>query len=157
MAIEIERKFLVQKDFWRPRNDGVAFRQGYLSRVEDRVVRVRTAGGAAFLTVKGRSNNVSRFEFEYPIPVEDAQILLDRLCERPLIEKTRYEEAVGGHIWTVDVYQGENDGLIIAEVELSSEEENFDRPVWIGREVSDDPRYFNSELSKRPFGYWNTP
>jgi adenylate cyclase len=157
MALEIERKFLVDRDQWRPRNDGVAFRQGYLSRVEDRVVRVRVAGGAAFLTIKGRSSGVTRFEFEYPIPVEDAEALLDRLCERPLIEKTRYEEVFGGHIWTVDVFQGENDGLILAEIELSSEAESFDRPPWLGREVSDDPRYFNSELSKRPFGYWRTP
>lgn len=157
MALEIERKFLVDRDQWRPRNDGVAFRQGYLSRVEHRVVRVRIAGGAAFLTIKGRSSGVTRFEFEYPIPVEDAEALLDRLCERPLIEKTRYEEVFGGHIWTVDVFQGENDGLILAEIELSSEAESFDRPPWLGREVSDDPRYFNSELSKRPFGYWSTP
>ncbi|OAI30719.1 adenylate cyclase [Methylosinus sp. R-45379] len=157
MGVEIERKFLVTRELWRPRNDGVAFRQGYLSRAEDRVVRVRIAGGAAFLTIKGRTSNVTRSEFEYPIPVEDAQIMLDRLCERPLIEKTRYEEVFGGHFWTVDVFLGENDGLIIAEIELGSEEESFDRPGWLGREVSGDPRYFNSELSKRPFGYWNTP
>ncbi|CAN2535265.1 Inorganic+triphosphatase [Methylocapsa aurea] len=157
MGVEIERKFLVTREQWRPRNDGVAYRQGYLSRVEDRVVRVRIAGGAAFLTIKGRAANVTRSEFEYPIPVEDAQLMLDRLCERPLIEKTRYEEVFGGHIWTVDVFQGENDGLIIAEIELGSEEEPFDRPGWLGREVSGDPRYFNSELSKRPFGYWDAP
>lgn len=157
MGVEIERKFLVQRELWRPRNDGVAYRQGYLSRAEDRIVRVRIAGRAAFLTIKGRTSSISRSEFEYPIPVGDAEIMLDRLCERPLIEKTRYEETCGGHIWTVDVFQGENDGLILAEIELGSEEEPFDRPGWLGREVSDDPRYFNSELSKRPFGYWNTP
>ncbi|WP_159726414.1 CYTH domain-containing protein [Methylosinus sp. Ce-a6] len=157
MGVEIERKFLVQRELWRPRDDGVAYRQGYLSRAEERVVRVRIAGGAAFLTIKGRASNVSRFEFEYPIPVEDAEVMLDRLCERPLIEKTRYEETFGGHIWTVDVFQGQNGGLILAEIELGSEEEVFDRPGWLGREVSDDPRYFNSELSKRPFGYWNAP
>lgn len=157
MALEVERKFLVNRDLWRPRKDGVAFRQGYLSRVEDRVVRVRANGGAAFLTIKGRTSNVSRLEFEYPIPLGDAQTMLDMLCERPLIEKTRYEEVDGGHIWTVDVFQGENDGLIIAEIELASENERFDRPAWLGREVSGDPRYFNSELSKKPFGYWSTP
>lgn len=157
MAVEIERKFLVNKELWKPQSDGVAYRQGYLSRVEDRVVRVRIAGGVAFLTIKGRSSNVSRLEFEYPIPVEDAQTLLDLLCERPLIEKTRYEQQVGGHIWTVDVFLGDNDGLILAEIELTSENESFDRPTWLGREVSDDPRYFNSELSKSPFGYWNAP
>jgi CYTH domain-containing protein len=157
MAQEIERKFLVSRELWRPRNDGTAYRQGYLSRAEDRVVRVRVAGGAAFLTIKGRTSGVSRLELEYPIPVEDAELMLDRLCERPLIEKTRYEERVGGRLWTVDVFQGENDGLILAEIELGSEEESFERPAWLEREVSDDPRYFNSELSKRPFGYWNTP
>lgn len=157
MALEIERKFLVNRDLWRPRKDGVAFRQGYLSRVEDRIVRVRANGGGAVLTIKGRTSNVSRVEFEYPIPLEDAQTMLDMLCERPLIEKTRYEEVHDGHIWTVDVFLGENDGLIIAEIELSSETESFDRPAWLGREVSGDPRYFNSELSKKPFGYWNTP
>lgn len=156
MAVEIERKFLVRRELWRPRNDGVAYRQGYLSRAEDRIVRVRVAGRAGFLTIKGRTSSVSRSEFEYPIPVEDAEIMLDRLCERPLVEKTRYEEMCGGHVWTVDVFHGENDGLILAEIELSSEEEVFDRPAWLDREVSDDPRYFNSELSKRPFGYWST-
>jgi adenylate cyclase len=157
MALEIERKFLVDRDLWRPRHDGTFYRQGYLSRVEDRVVRVRSlAGRAAFLTIKGRSSGLTRAEFEYPIPVEDAVLMLDRLCERPLIEKTRYEEHVGGRLWTVDVFQGENDGLILAEIELSSESESFERPAWLGREVSDDPRYFNSELSKKPFGYWKT-
>ncbi|ATQ69722.1 MULTISPECIES: CYTH domain-containing protein [Methylosinus] len=158
MALEIERKFLVDRDLWRPRHDGTFYRQGYLSRAEDRVVRVRAlAGRAAFLTIKGRSAGLSRIELEYPIPVEDAELMLDRLCERPLIEKTRYEETVGGRLWTVDVFQGENDGLILAEIELSSESESFERPAWLGREVSDDPRYFNSELSKQPFGYWKTP
>ncbi|MBY6242593.1 CYTH domain-containing protein [Methylosinus sp. Sm6] len=157
MALEIERKFLVNRDLWRPRDDGTAFRQGYLSRAEDRVVRVRVAGGAAFLTVKGRTSGVARNEFEYPIPVEDAEQMLDRLCERPLVEKTRYEESVGGRLWTVDVFQGENDGLILAEIELATESESFERPAWLGREVSGDPRYFNSELSKNPFGYWKAP
>lgn len=157
MALEIERKFLVDRKLWTPERDGVAYRQGYLSSVEERVVRVRIAGDAAFLTIKGRSDNISRLEFEYPIPVEDAQTQLDLLCERPLIEKTRYEEKVGGHIWTIDVFHGENDGLILAEIELSDEDETFDRPPWLGKEVSDDPRYFNVNLSKSPFGYWGAP
>ncbi len=156
MALEIERKFLVDKNLWRPDGDGVAYRQGYLSRVEERVVRVRVAGDAAFLTIKGPSENVSRLEFEYPIPVEDAEAQLDRLCERPLIEKTRYEQKVGDHSWTIDVFHGDNDGLIVAEIELSDEDETFERPQWLDKEVSDDPRYFNSNLSKSPFGYWGT-
>jgi CYTH domain-containing protein len=154
MAQEIERKFLVQKAVWRPRGVGVAYRQGYLSRAEDRVVRVRLAGETAFLTIKGRASNISRTEFEYPIPAEDARTMLDRLCERPLIEKTRYEEKIGEHLWTIDVFGGENEGLLLAEIELSAEDELFARPGWLGREVSDDPRYFNSELSKNPFGSW---
>lgn len=154
MGHEIERKFLVDRNLWTPERDGVAYRQGYLSRDEDRVVRVRIAGDAAFLTVKGRSQNVSRLEFEYPIPVEDAEILLDRICERPLIEKTRHEQRFGDHTWAVDVFHGENDGLIVAEIELCDEHELFERPSWLGREVSDDPRYFNSNLSKSPFASW---
>lgn len=154
MALEIERKFLVDRNLWKPEGEGVAYRQGYLSRVEDRVVRVRIAGDAAFLTIKGRSEKFSRLEFEYPIPVEDAETQLDLLCERPLIEKTRYEQKVGAHAWTVDVFTGENDGLVLAEIELSSEDESFERPAWLGEEVSDDPRYFNSNLSISPFAQW---
>lgn len=154
MGHEIERKFLIQRDLWKPEGEGKAYRQGYLSRDEDRVVRVRIAGDAAFLTIKGRAQNVSRLEFEYPIPIEDAEILLDRICERPLIEKTRYEQKLGEHTWEVDVFHGENDGLVLAEIELSEEDEAFERPSWLGREVSDDPRYFNSNLSKSPFGLW---
>ncbi len=154
MAIETERKFLVNPDLWKPGDQGTLYRQGYLSSEKQRVVRVRAAGNEAFLTVKGISENVSRLEFEYPIPRDDAEIILDRLCERPLIEKTRYKQKAGDRVWEIDVFHGENDGLIIAEIELSFENETFARPPWLGKEVSGDPRYFNSNLSRNPFKNW---
>lgn len=151
MAVEIERKFLVDPVLWKPEGDGVPYRQGYLSTVRERVVRVRVAGSNAFLTIKGLEKNISRLEFEYPIPLDDAVMLLDHLCERPPVEKTRYEQRVGDHMWVVDVFHGDNDGLILAEIELCSEAETFERPPWIGQEVSGDPRYFNANLSINPY------
>jgi adenylate cyclase len=115
MAVEIERKFLVNREIWKPEDDGVLYRQGYLSNIIERVVRVRIAGKEAFLTIKGRSNKFSRLEFEYPIPSADAEIQLDCLCERPLIKKTRYEQKVGDHVWVIDVFHGDNEGLLVAE------------------------------------------
>jgi adenylate cyclase len=133
---------------------GVSYRQGYLSSVNERVVRVRMAGDKAFLTIKGATLSLSRIEFDYPIPMADAAEMLDRLCERPLIEKTRYRQTVGGHIWEIDVFNGDNDGLIVAEIELSSETETFERPDWVAEEVSGDPRYFNNNLVVNPFKNW---
>ncbi len=115
---------------------------------------IRIGGKQAFLTIKGRSNKFSRLEFEYEIPTSDAEIQLDCLCERPLIEKTRYDQKVGDHVWVIDIFRGDSDGLIVAEIELSIENEKFDRPLWLGEEVSDDPWYFNSNLSKTPFKSW---
>lgn len=154
MAQEIERKFLVRRELWRPASAGTPYRQGYLSSVMDRVVRVRIAGEAAFLTIKGITHNLTRSEFEYPIPPADAAAMLDHLCERPLIEKTRYVERVGAHTWEIDVFHGDNDGLTVAEIELARADEPFERPPWAGREVSDDARYFNSSLSRHPFRTW---
>ena len=154
MAIEIERKFLIDPDVWKPEDEGISYRQGYLSSEKQRVVRVRVVGTEAFLTVKGISENISRLEFEYPIPRNDAEIILDRLCERPLIEKTRHTQRVGNNVWEIDVFHGENDGLIIAEIELSFEDETFEHPPWLGKDVSEDPRYFNSNLSRNPFKNW---
>ena len=154
MAIEIERKFLVNPDLWKPEDEGTLYRQGYLSSEKQRVVRVRVVGSEAFLTVKGISENVTRLEFEYPVPRNDAEIILDRLCERPLIEKARYKQRVGDKMWEIDVFHGENDGLIVAEIELSLENETFEHPPWLGKEVSGDPRYFNSNLLKNPFKNW---
>jgi CYTH domain-containing protein len=156
MGREIERKFLVRGDGWR-QGEGVLYRQGYLSREPARTVRVRDAGGRAYLTIKGQGEGpegITRSEYEYPIPHEDASELLDRLCERPLIEKTRYRIAHGGHTWEVDEFHGDNQGLVVAEVELASADERPSLPDWIGAEVSDDPRYLNSNLTSRPYRRW---
>jgi adenylate cyclase len=157
MAKEIERKFLIKSGLWKPVTPGVACRQGYLSSVNERVVRVRMAGDKAFLTIKGITQSLSRLEFEYLISMADAAAMLDQLCECPLIEKTRYQQTVGGHLWEIDVFHGDNDGLVVAEIELSSETENFERPYWVAEEVSGDPRYFNNNLAVNPFKTWRSP
>ncbi len=154
MGKEIERKFLVKTGAWKPRDAGVPFKQGYLNSQKERVVRVRIEGDRAKLTIKGLTTGVSRSEFEYVIPVDDAAILLDHLCERPLIDKRRHTELHGGKTWEIDVFHGDNEGLVVAEVELASENETFDKPAWAGADVSGDPRYFNSNLLKNPFRNW---
>jgi len=154
VGVEIERKFLIDPSLWSPQGVGTPFRQGYLSSAEHCVVRVRLAGDEAFLTVKGATRGVSRLEFEYRIPRDDAVVLLDRLCGPALIEKTRYRQQVGDKLWEIDVFHGENDGLILAEVELHAEDEAFELPEWVLEEVSDDARYFNSNLMLRPFNSW---
>ena len=154
MGQEIERKFLVRGDDWRRLATGKTYRQGYLSTIKERTVRVRTIDDKGFLTIKGISRGVSRSEFEYEIPAEEANQLLDDLCERPLIEKRRYKIPAGRHTWEVDEFFGENDGLIVAEIELASESEAFERPSWIGEEVSSDPRYFNANLIRNPYKNW---
>ena len=154
MGQEIERKFLLANDGWRENATGTVFRQGYLSTDPDRNVRVRIKGEKAFLTIKGRTEGVSRLEFEYEIPLDEAQDLLDTLCHKPLIEKTRYKVHIDGLVWEIDEFEGENRGLILAEVELESEDQAFERPSWLGREVSDDTRYYNSNLVANPFSRW---
>ena len=154
MALEIERKFLVTSTAWKTLAAGVLTRQGFLSTAAERTVRVRIAGAEGFLTVKGRSHGISRAEFEYAIPVEDAAAMLDGLCEKPLIEKTRYRIPFGAHTWEVDEFHGANAGLVVAEVELGSADEKPALPAWVGREVSSDARYFNTNLVKRPFTTW---
>ena len=153
MAQEIERKFLVVSDAWRGLAQGERFVQGYLSSVPERTVRVRLAGLACTMTIKGRSVGIARQEFEYPLPLADAEALL-ALCERPLIEKTRYRIPHAGHLWEVDEFAGANAGLIIAEVELDSEDAKVELPSWVGAEVSHDPRYFNSNLVAKPYTTW---
>jgi adenylate cyclase len=153
MAKEIERKYLV-KPSWVPQGDGIHFKQGYLNSQKERVVRVRIEGTKAKLTIKGITTGVTRSEFEYTIPVDDAAILLDQLCEKPLIDKHRHVEKHGGHTWEIDVFHGDNEGLVIAEVELKSEDETLELPPWAGAEVSSDPRYFNSNLLKNPYRSW---
>ncbi|MGE5201845.1 MAG: CYTH domain-containing protein [Acidobacteriota bacterium] len=156
MTEEIERKFLVDTAEWRPGAAGTLYRQGYLSSVKERVVRVRIAGERGFLTVKGITSGISRLEFEYPIPLADAKAMLDGLCERPLIEKTRHREVFAGRTWEIDVFHGDNDGLVVAEVEIASPEEKVELPRWAVAEVSSDPRYFNSNLAANPYKNWRS-
>ena len=155
MAREIERKFLLNSDAWRAHSDGGSvIMQGYLANEKRCSVRIRVKGDAAWLTVKGPGVNLTRAEFEYPIPVADAHSMLADLAERPFIEKTRHIVDHGPHRWEIDEFAGANAGLIVAEVELASVDEAFERPSWLGEEVSDDPRYLNAALVKRPFSEW---
>jgi CYTH domain-containing protein len=155
MAQEIERKFLVKDDSWRATaKSGVPYRQGYLSLDRGRVVRVRVKGDQGVLTIKGRRIGNSAPEYEYPIPLADAFEMLDNLCVHPLIEKVRYLVPFGGLTWEVDEFAGENQGLILAEVELDSEEQQVPLPLWAGQEVSDDPRYSNASLVQAPYSRW---
>ena len=153
MAQEIERKFLVDTARWRPAGPGIALRQGYLSSQPERTVRVRLEGGAGKLTIKGITTGVTRTELEYEIPAADAEQLL-ALCERPLIEKVRHTEQHEGKTWEIDVFGGENEGLVMAELELGSEDEPFTAPPWAIEEVSHDPRYYNANLGKAPYRTW---
>lgn len=154
MSKEIERKFLVNGNAWRTLAQGVLYRQGYLNSAKERTVRVRTAGEKGFLTVKGITNGVTRSEFEYEIPFADANKMLSGLAEKPLIEKRRFKIPAGSLVWEIDEFLGENAGLIVAEIELPNEDAPFERPDWLGREVSNDPRYFNSNLVRHPFSQW---
>ena len=154
--VEIERKFLVISDAFKSdvlRQNHIA--QGYLSSAPERAVRVRIKGEKGYLTIKGKTNEsgLSRFEWEKEIPVAEAKELL-QLCEKGVIEKIRYEIQVGRHIFEVDEFYGENKGLIMAEVELQSETETFETPIWLGQEVTNDNRYYNAYLSQHPFASW---
>lgn len=154
MGEEIERKFLITGDAWRGLAEGVLYRQGYLCAEQGRTVRVRLAGNQGYLTIKGPTTGVVRPEYEYPIPSEDARAMLDTLCRQPLIEKNRHIIPFQGFLWEVDEFLGLNQGLVIAEIELETEDQPFARPKWIGREVSDDPRYTNAALCLAPFSTW---
>ncbi|NHZ66171.1 CYTH domain-containing protein [Massilia genomosp. 1] len=154
MGVEIERKFLLVGDAWRSLGEPVLLRQGYLSTDPDRTVRVRIEGEGATLTIKGRSEGATRGEWEYPVPLSDAGELLDRLCQQPIIEKYRRRIAFAGNVWEVDEFLGANAGLMFAEIELGSEDQAFDKPDWIGEEVTHDRRYFNSSLIRLPFSQW---
>ncbi|NRD18731.1 CYTH domain-containing protein [Winogradskyella eckloniae] len=154
--IEIERKFLVKTQHFKTQaSTSYAIKQGFLNSHEDRTVRVRLKKDSGFITVKGKSssNGLSRFEWEKEITIQEAESLL-LLCEDGIIDKTRYEVIYGTHIFEVDEFYGENDGLIIAEVELRSEEENFEKPNWLGKEVTGQIAYYNSQLSQHPFKKW---
>jgi adenylate cyclase len=154
VGVEIERKFLLAGDGWRALGQPVLLRQGYLSSDPERVVRVRVEGDRAYLTVKGRSVGATRGEWEYPIPLADANELLERLCEQPIVEKFRRRIEFGGNLWEVDEFLGENQGLLLAEIELAAEDQPFDKPDWIGADVTHDQRYFNSNLVRHPYSRW---
>ena len=154
MGKEIERKFLLKGDAWRDLAQGTMYRQGYLNSAKERTVRVRTVGDKAFLTIKGITVGATRAEYEYEIPFADCNALLDNLAEKPLIENKRYKIKQGEFVWEIDEFFGDNKGLIVAEVELTSEDQAFPKPEWVGDEVTGDPRYFNSNLIKHPFTKW---
>lgn len=154
MGKEIERKYVINQALWQPQGSGIHFKQGYLNSQKERVVRVRIEGEKAKLTIKGVTQGVTRSEFEYAIPTEDAAILLDNLCEQPLIDKHRHKEMHGGKLWEIDVFHGDNEGLIVAEIELATEDEKYELPTWVVEEVSSDPRYFNSNLLSNPYCKW---
>ncbi len=155
MAKEIERKFLVTSDEWRRQARGSArYRQGYLSSDPGCSIRVRIADGRAWLNLKSATLGVSRTEFDYPIPVVDAEEILERLCSGPVIDKTRWFVDHAGHTWEVDEFHGDNEGLVVAEIELPSEDAPFERPAWVGEEVSHDPRYYNVCLATHPYKDW---
>ena len=155
MAQEIERKFLVKEGYKQFAFTQTRITQGYLSSVPERIVRIRTNGDKGFLTIKGvlSLSGMSRYEFEKEIPLDEAHELL-ALCEPGIIDKTRYLVQVGKFTFEVDEFYGENEGLVVAEIELSSEEELFDKPQWLGDEVTGNKRYYNSKLAKNPFSKW---
>jgi adenylate cyclase len=156
MGVEIERKFLVNHCKWaevRQQATHTAYKQGYIIATPERTVRVRVAGIQGFLTIKGKTNGMSRAEFEYEIPLNDALALL-KLCTGPLVEKIRCKITFAGKLWEVDEFEEDNIGLILAEVELNAETEPIDLPEWIEKEVTGDKRYYNSYLSRNPFNTW---
>lgn len=154
MPVEIERKFLIANTDWKENiSEEVPIKQGYLSVTPERTIRVRTKGDKGYLTIKGKTINTTRAEYEYEIPLSEALELLG-LCNKPLIEKTRYHVVTNGNLWEVDVFEGDNEGLIVAEIELENEAQEIILPNWIGEEVSHQNRYFNSQLSHTPFKNW---
>ena len=155
MGLEIERKFLIKDDSWKEdANKGTSIKQGYLNSKAERTVRIRIYGDNGVLTVKAGRMNLSRKEFEYQIPLKDAFDMLN-MCEKPIIEKTRFLISKNNSTWEIDVFEGINEGLIVAEIELTSEEESFDSPSWLGEEVSLDSKYYNSSLMTNPYSKWN--
>ena len=154
MGIEIERKFLVKSDGWRKLGCAERYAQGYLCSDRNRTVRVRTVGDKGFLTVKGRGSGIAHPEYEYEIPYNEARTMLDELAEKPVIDKTRTKIPFAGFVWEVDEFFGDNEGLVMAEIELPSVDASFEKPEWIGEEVTGDPRYYNSMLARNPYKNW---
>jgi CYTH domain-containing protein len=154
MAKEIERKFLLRNEDWRGLAPGRFYVQGYLAGSEEGSVRVRIVEDAAVLTIKGVTTGAVCSEFEYEIPLADARQILATLARKPLIEKTRYAIEYGGFYWDVDEFHGRNQGLVVAEIELECETQPFEKPIWIGEEVTGDPRYYNANPSRAPYDEW---
>ena len=155
MATEIERKFLILNDNWRKEaDDGVHMIQGYMGSNEKSSIRIRVNGERANLNIKSKTIGIQRSEYDYDIPLDEAKEMLDALCDTPLIEKTRYHVMHDGHKWEIDVFAGDNEGLVVAELELSSPDEEFSMPDWAGKDVSEDPRYYNICLVTNPYKNW---
>lgn len=154
MAIEIERKFLVKTNEIPVLNDGQLISQGYIASADKTTVRVRVKGDKGFITLKGATVGLSRLEYEYEIPVTDAIEMIDTLCLGQTVSKTRYELPVGGHVWELDVFHGDNQGLVVAEVELVDESEQPELPIWVGEEVTGQVKYYNSQLLQQPYSQW---
>lgn len=154
MNKEIERKFLVTSDEFKKLAEPVLYHQGYLSIEPERVVRIRIQGSDARITIKGKNRDIVRDEFDYPIPLEDARYMLEHLCLQPTIQKFRYKIPYGPFTWEVDLFEGANKGLVIAEIELPDITTDFEKPSWIGDEVSSDIRYYNSSLISYPYNQW---
>lgn len=155
MAVEIERKYLVINDKWKSSVESEAvMKQAYLATVENASIRVRVAKGKAYLNIKSSTQGIRRSEYEYEIPVQDGEEMLLNLTAGSVIDKVRYKVRCGEHIWDLDVFHGENAGLVVAEVELNTEDEVFEIPVWAGEEVSGDPKYYNASLVKHPYCDW---
>jgi adenylate cyclase len=155
MALEIERKYLVDLEKLGTLENGIRIKQAYLSTNKEAVVRVRVKNDKAYLTIKGSNIGVTRLEFEYEIPLDEANEMLDKLCQKPVIDKTRYLINYENHTWELDIFYGENEGLVVVEVELSSEDETIILPSWVKEEVSSDARYYNSNLMKNPYKNWD--
>jgi adenylate cyclase len=155
MAFEIERKFLIEKDLWYALKKpvGEEITQAYLVNETDKVIRIRVNDSRGYLTIKGPVENASRLEFEYPVPREEAFEILEFMTTKR-IEKTRYKIEFHGHLWEIDEFFGYNDGLVIAEIELKSPDESFEKPPWLGEEVTQDHRYYNAYLSEHPYNSW---
>ena len=157
MAIEIERKFLVKEKPFSIAKRSLKINQGYIINEKSKVIRVREKGDDYFLTIKGNNIGISRLEYDFPISKEDAKELIFHFCKTTLIEKTRHYVEHKGHTWEVDEFHGTNDGLIVAEIELESEDEKFEIPNWIGQEVTQDERYYNMNLAVHPYTSWEKP
>ena len=156
MAKEIERKFLIINDSWKQSvTRSVHIIQGYLANTDRGSIRVRIGADKASLNIKSMTLGISRTEYDYPIPLDDARNLVLNFCMQPVIEKQRYFVEVGRHIWEIDVFEGQNQGLVVAEIELNDPDETFSKPAWTGKEVSDDPRYYNVSLVQHPYRDWH--